>query len=121
MKNRKRYENELEKRLWDEEWASFRVAGSGCVDHESADIVACKNGRTLIIEVKTTNKNIDNIGSEIYNDKQLREICGRSGPSSRINIIYALRDIGGGGINWYYKEIGDSEIEPLYKILEGSG
>lgn len=47
------YENELERRLWKEGWASFRVAGSGTVSHESADVVAQKDGKLIMFEVKS--------------------------------------------------------------------
>jgi len=48
-----KYERELERRLWNEGWASFRVAGSGTVNHPSADVVALKKNRALVFEVKS--------------------------------------------------------------------
>lgn len=118
MKNRKKYENELEQRLWNEGWATFRVAGSGSVEHESADLTAVKNGRTLIIEVKTTNRNLENEDCVKYNYNQLGEIRDRTGDYEYIETIYALRNIGGSGTKWYYRTLRNDEIKPLYKILK---
>lgn len=47
------YERELESRLWNEGFASFRVAGSGTIGHSSADVVAFKNGHLFVFEVKS--------------------------------------------------------------------
>jgi len=56
MPNGTQYENEFERRLWDDGWATFRVAGSDTVDHASCDIIAVKGDRVVAIEVKSLNK-----------------------------------------------------------------
>jgi len=49
-------ERELVNILWDNGWASVRIAGSGSVKHPSPDIIAGKKGLVYVIECKTTYK-----------------------------------------------------------------
>lgn len=72
-----KYERELESRLWNEGWASFRVAGSGTVRHESADIIAVRNNRVLLFEVKSCWEK--NLPLDVAEDsRQLRELEARA-------------------------------------------
>lgn len=119
------YEREFERRLWNEGWASFRVAGSGTVDHASADLVAIKNNRTLILEVKSFNSlPIDLSGDS----KQLAEIIHRVGLDGHVRntwVGYALRKKGKGAIDWYMASHGTTRITDTnrlkkpYEVLNG--
>ena len=57
-------ERELIQMLWESGWAPVRVAGSGSAQIPSADIIAGKNGRVIIIECKSS------ISDKIYIEKQ---------------------------------------------------
>lgn len=63
------YERELQRKFWDNGFVCFRIAGSGSSTLPAADLVAIKNGKTYIIEVKTSRN-----GSIYLNDTQLREL-----------------------------------------------
>lgn len=47
-------ERELVHMLWQNGWGASRIAGSGSNHYPSADIIAGKNGKSLIIECKST-------------------------------------------------------------------
>lgn len=88
-----KYERELEARLWHEGWASFRVAGSGTVRHASADIVAVRNNRVIMFEVKSCwerNMPLDvSEDSEQLRELEVRAIASKDGsPPSHLNVDF---------------------------------
>lgn len=93
--NNTQYENEFEQRLWNNGWATFRVAGSGSVSHPSCDIIAVKDNRTLAFEVKALKQ-----ASFPYNvaqdTKQLDTIRQRGG----IDVYFAVRRKGKSRGEW---------------------
>jgi len=125
VKDGSRIERELERRLWNEGWATFRVAGSGTVGHASADLVAVKDGKTLIMEVKSLKP--ESLPYNVRGDsEQLDTIVGRA-YSGQINAVKAGFAIDIVGLDlwrwsdWCVSYIQEPEnLQPLYKVLEGS-
>jgi Holliday junction resolvase len=124
------YERELEQRLWNEDWATFRVAGSGAAQHESADLVAIKNGYIYIFEVKSVEPSSTPV--DVRDDRQqLGEIKERMSPESMMQgdysgdfVMEAYFAIRFKDHNmWYYKHWNNftipyaSDLEKMYNIL----
>lgn len=112
-------ERELEERLWNEGFSSFRVAGSGTVPHESADIVAIKNGHSFIFEVKSLKP--DSFPYRLKEDmEQLNELRHRAQPGA-VHAGFAIDIVGQDIWRWSsWKKIRvhePQELEPLYKAL----
>lgn len=84
-------EYKLAKYLWEDGWMVVRQAASGAVRHEAADVVAIKDGRVLVFEVKSSKKD----DYRINVDDQLFELSDRIGlyrPSVQGGCYYAIRD-----------------------------
>jgi len=79
------YERELEEKLWSKGWATFRVAGSGTVGHESADIIAAKDDVVIVFEVKSSST--DSFPIDVSDDsQQLLEIGNRANVETKIAV-----------------------------------
>lgn len=95
-------ERKIEQRLWDAGWQTFRVAGSGSVGHASADLVALKDGRVLVLESKSSK------GFPVEVDlDQLDTIENRGGDGVE---VWVVADVAGHGLRMY---------KPKEKIREG--
>jgi Holliday junction resolvase len=115
-------EYKLVDRLWDEDWAVVRSAGSGTTQKDSCDIVAVKDGRTVFFEVKGVSE--EKLPIAVSDDSsQLRELVERSLGESGGNIeayfaIY-VKQVG----KWYYRHYRNTvipevvEMDKLYKVL----
>ena len=81
------YERELQKKLWEMGFVVFRIAGSGSSPLPAADLIAVRNGKPIVIEVKTTRN------GKIYLDKgQLEEL--KIIQESGIPVYVAVKFIG---------------------------
>jgi Holliday junction resolvase len=78
-------EYDLSEYLWEDGWWTTRQAASGAVGHEACDVMAIKNGRVLLFEVKTGEL-------PIRTDGQLAEA------ENRID----FDEVDGGAYNVYY-------------------
>jgi len=106
-------ERRLERRLWKNGWASFRVAGSGTVGHASADLVAIKDGAIVVFEVKTSK----DYPVRIDEYEQLLELEERVGNGLVLVALY----VSGGNVRIYEpKEMifADDDWEYGYKAIE---
>ena len=63
------YERELQKKLWEMGFVVFRIAGSGSSPLPAADLIAIRDGKPIVIEVKTTRN-----GQIYLNRGQLEEL-----------------------------------------------
>lgn len=105
-------ERRLEKRLWKEGWATFRVAGSGTVNHASADLVAIKRGDILVFEVKTA----EDYPVQIHEYDQLEKLEERIGEG----LVYVALYVSGGTVRIYEpteRITADDEWEYGYKVI----
>ena len=67
------YERQLVDLLYNRGFAAVRVAGSGARSTPSPDIVACRNGKILAIECKTSKRN------QVYiSEDQIKQLVGYS-------------------------------------------
>lgn len=112
------YEREIERRLWINGFATFRVAGSGTVAHASADIIAIKNGDVLVLDVKSICDYPVDVSDTTVQLKVIRD---------RSNVLpkYALKfkeEMGWRYCNYDVGSIhGPENYEPMYKLLENVG
>jgi Holliday junction resolvase len=91
------YERDLLRRLWDSGFVAFRIAGSGSSSFPSADIIAIKDKRAYVFEVKTTR------GNKIYlNPTQLWELKRIS--ESGAKVFIAVKFIGS-NVGWRFFEL----------------
>ena len=81
------YERELQKKLWEMGFVVFRIAGSGSSSLPAADLIAVRDGKPIVIEVKTTRN------GKIYIDsRQLEEL--KTIQESGIPVYVAVKFIG---------------------------
>lgn len=112
-----KYERMLRDRLEDEGWYAERVAGSGSKRGDSADVIAMKDGRVLIFEVKSFKR--ENLPLNVRNDNyQLDTIQEKSGYET----WYALYEKGSREWRVFYADgtdrIGDvDELDRMFKLL----
>lgn len=91
------YERELQRKLWDNGFVCIRVAGSGSSTYPAPDLIVIKNGKTSIIEVKSTKNNIIYLD---YNQIRQLKIIGSEG----VNVFIAVKFV---GRSWYFIKLED--------------
>jgi len=85
-RNASNYERNLLRKLWDCGFVAFRIAGSGSSSYPSADIIAIKNEKVYVFEVKTTRSEKIYINpSQMWELERIRE--------SGVKIFIAVRFI----------------------------
>ncbi len=91
-------ERELLRKIWNVGWACIRVAGSGSTGFPAPDLVLMRDGRSILIEVKSTRNGSIYIREEqLYELNHLREI-------SRAEVYIAAKFVGNG---WYFFKLDD--------------
>lgn len=98
MSNKSRgctYERQLVDLLYQKGFAAVRVAGSGAKAMPTPDIVACRGGRILAIECKTTRKNQVYIADGQVRD--LRKYSRAAGARALLAVKFTQQQ-------WYFLE-----------------
>jgi len=115
------YERDFERMLWDEGWASFRVSGSGSAGRDSIDLVAFKDDRALIAELKPVRENL--LPYDVsYNSVRLGRIEERISEDIDVDIGFAVNIINRDVLrwcDWYVSHLPEADkMEPVYKVIE---
>lgn len=112
IQNPIQYHVELVNRLWSQGWAAFRAASSGPGAVAECDVVACKDGEfiflnVVLLETGTSSKKIGSENDDLIKIKRRADASG-FGKDSDVVIGHAIRLIQDG--SWYYGGIDDSKI-----------
>jgi Holliday junction resolvase len=70
------FERKLVSDLWAHGWAAMRAAGSGTTSYPVPDVIAAKNGRTILVECKTTKKDRLSLKTNMLELKKFADISG---------------------------------------------
>lgn len=106
-----KWERKLRDRMTRSSWAVTRAAGSGTWSGDSADIVAVRNGKVLILEVKSVHKDFDRV-DVVSDDSQLVSIdnkaSGSDGDTVRTGYAVYVKNLQ----RWYFVPCGRTTITP---------
>lgn len=96
-------ERELIHKFWASDWAAFRAAGSGSMQHPCPDIIAGNSIRKLGIEVKYVNADRKYFDQQEIND--LRQFCHIFGCEAWVGVKFQ-------GKGWHFFSVEDLHETP---------
>ena len=121
VENPIQYQVELVNRLWSQGWSAFRTASSGPGAVAECDVIACKDGEFIFLNVVllksgTSSKKVGERNDDLIKIKRRADASG-FGDESSVVIGHAIRYIQDN--EWYYTDISDSKVRASkdYKSL----